>query len=616
MELSNTEVYHQREDLPAALAKFFLVLLSSVFAVSTVITHLSQVGGMRFNVYVIVTLSAALIMTVVVVRFEYPKIRSSATKNWPVLAALLACCLFSVALCQFSYRPWVDDSFYLPPVVYYLENPDQAMGFAARFIDNGGGPLVSYHRGSTPFEFSQAAFAHATKSSVLTVYYVTVPAILGFAIALVWFYLLSRFVKSTLAAVFGTLLICVCLLLMGTNFQSFGNYAFTRIFEGKAVVLAVGVPFFTALTIDFFRFPRVRGWLYLLALATSLVGLTVAATPLVPVLATVLAVACSFSFVRGWRRRVVVTAAYLSSLVYPAIYAATIVLFSMGDVGTESALNKRWPLTFFGHAKFVWTDPTAIILLLIGTITAIRFLKSDNRRFLVIWLVAIAVMFLNPLVAPYVIKYVTSPNLYWRVFYLLPFPLVIGLSGAALVTYLGRWDRKWRVIVPGAVIVGLLLVNVPRPSFSVFHRASLRAPGHKVMQLSVARKVLELSPPAGSMLAPRMVSQAVAVLTSRHRHICYRRDGIALWLKTGERSREKQVREMASHCLGGRVSARCLFQVQWLLNKHPQITTVVAKDNVIVANDNFLKSLLRRLGFTELGRADDMVVFTRPGSSS
>jgi len=615
------------ESFESGIAGLILVWIASVFALLTVLTHLAQLTGMSFSLYSIIGVVVALIASFVVLRFEIPKITSGETNADPQVGGmLLACCLFCALLCLTSYRPDRDDCHYVPNAVYYLENPDEPMGFAVHFMEFGEEPFVSYHRASIPFEYVQAIAARVTGTHLLTIYYILAPALFGIMIPLAWFYLLSRFTNSGSAAVFGVLIICLCLVLMGRTHWSYGNYAFNRIVQGKTVVFTIGVPLFVALTVDFFRSPGLRNWLYLLALSAALVGCSVASAVLIPMLALVLAIAGGISYVSGVTMKAYHAVRYLSSLLYPGVYAISILLFSVGQVGSDSILNKGWPRTFHVHADRVIGDPLLRGFLIAGTVISVIFLRGRNRLFLVVWFALTAGFYLNPKVAPLIIEHLTSPNLYWRVFYLLPFPLVIGLSGAALVSLLRNRRTIWRVLIPATVTALLLLAHLPDSSPSVFRgdpskpprTTLLRMPGYKIAKLSVTRKVLDVSPPDGVMLAPWWISGTAAVLTAKHKHICYRRDGMLLWFEGEGRTTEAKRRTIASQFLGGEATRESrrggLNSVAWLLERYPKITCIVARDTVAEAKGRRLEGLLRQWGFTKKTEAGYMVVFTRPES--
>jgi hypothetical protein len=265
-----------------------------------------------------------------------------------------------------SYRPNIDDAHYVPNTVYYIEHPNEAMGFKIHFVDSGSEPFVSYHFGSLPFEYAQGIVAHMTHMNFLTVYYLVTPALFGFMIPLVWFYAISRFSFSSRAAITGAFIICLSVLLMGEQPRSFGNFAFNRIFQGKTVLLAVGLPMFAALTIDFFRAPSGRRWLYLFVTSVAMVGFSSSAAILIPMLAFLLTGACCFSFVPNMRSRLLHAFCYFCTLIYPALYAVSFLLFSSQQLGGESIVHNNLSMTYLSNAKSVFGGPVVVLFLVVG----------------------------------------------------------------------------------------------------------------------------------------------------------------------------------------------------------------------------------------------------------
>jgi hypothetical protein len=216
--------------------KIFLVLAMSVAAVLTVLTHIAQISRMPFYIYAITGMCLAIVTAGLVLWRELSKqiLKTVTAHPWPAMA-LAGCSLLGALLCLVSHRHALDDSYYVPNVVYYLEHPTETMGFLIHFVDSGGDPFVSYHFGSFPFEYSQGIVAYITRCHFLTVYYFLAPALFGGMIPLVWFYLISRFGFRLRASITGSFIICMSLPLMGEQHGSFGNLAFNRIFNYRVV---------------------------------------------------------------------------------------------------------------------------------------------------------------------------------------------------------------------------------------------------------------------------------------------------------------------------------------------------------------------------------------------
>jgi hypothetical protein len=306
---------------------------------------------------------------------------------------------------------------------------------------------------------------------------------------------------------------------------------------------------------------------------------------------------------------------YFCTLFYPAIYAVSILLVSLRLLNEEAPINTGAPTTFVGNIELVLAGPATILFLIAGTILSVAFIQKRDRRFLMIWIVLLVVCYLNPLISPVMIKYITSPNIYWRLFYLLPLPLVVGLSGAGLVLRLENKSPKLRRIIVAVTIVLLLAAHVPTSSTSVFRKdTKLGIPRYKVQGLSLAREVLKLKPPPGTMLAMPYVSSALPMLSAEHPQMISRADGIGIWMYMSQRGpqSEARLRIRASHFLGGKMKKAYPESFVLLVRRYPQIRSVVARRYVAEANNRQLFGLMGKMGFTEIKISNNAVLFIRP----
>ncbi len=618
---------HNKGDVPK-LVRLLLILVVSIGAAMTVVTHVAQISGVSFSAYAVIGICvSATVATLVLWSGASKHLFLAVTMRNGTALVVLACALMGAALTLVSYRPSMDDAYYVPNAVYYLEHVNEPMSFKVHFLDSGGEPFISYHRFSIPFEYSQAVVAYIFGMQFLTVYHLLVPWLFGFMVPLVWFYLISRFSFPSRAAITGAVLICLSLLLMGEQHRSFGCFAFDRIFQGKTVLLAIIVPFFVALTIDFFRVPSRRNWLWLFVTSVTAVGLSTTAAVLMPLLASVLCISGCSCYAPKMRTALLRGFCYLCSLFYPALYALSILLLSVSQLGSDTTINRGWPVTFLGQARFVLGGPAVTLSMVMGTILAIGLLKNRDRRFLVIWLVLMLVLYLNPIIAPFIIEHITTPNIYWRLFYLLPFPLVIGLSGAGISLRLEAVKPTVRRLVFGAVATMLLVAHLVPGSPSLFRRqpghgraTKLLLPGYKVPHLSTVRKVLSLAPPHGTMLAPQVVSCSLPLLTSNYPQIVIRGPAISMLMAERGLEDEATQRIRAAHFLGREIRGQNAITKEnlnsfiWVIRNCPQIKSVVASRKAAKAYDSYVFRFLDEYGFTEHRRAGKLVVFMRPTS--
>lgn len=584
----------------------------SMMAAATVITHLSQAVGISFRLYAILVALAMFSVALAMGRASYAGIVATLRSAAVPAGALALIGLLSALFVLLRHRPNTDDFWYISNVVYYVAHPGQAMGYLLYSVEAGDTPISSFYQGTAlPFEYAQGALAYLLGLHVLSFYHVLVPAVLAFLQPLVWFHLLSRFEFRDRSAICGTVVISLCLLLMGDTRHSFGSYGLDRIWQGKVVVMAVGLPLFVALTIDFLR-SRDRGpWLRLFICATALVGMSPSTIVLLSLLTVLLAVSGAVAFPDGLRATLRTIVIYGLSLSYVAAFAVAFLFLSAGDLGSGSPINAGWPRTFLGQAVRVFARRPSVTLALFVASLCCSFIviRGWQRRFLAAWLSCALIAYLNPLVAPFLIDRVTSPNLYWRLFYLLPFPLALGLIGAALAQRAGVGTS-----VRGNLIAGLavLLLGVAHwlPGFhSVLDGQGLWL-GYKITPATheLARELADAGPP-GTMLVSWPLGGAVSMLSGQHPLIRTHIAGMRLWFTEPEVGR----RVAASNFLQDvRSNGEGLNALLELTDLYPEIRSVVALTDVAERYD--LEPVLAAKGFTEIRQVDALTVFVKPPS--
>lgn len=600
------------DDLPDAARSFAMTVMAAM-ALATVITHLGQAVGISFRFYAILIAATTVALTAVVAYRERTRIVAALVSS-PISAAVLGSLAALTAIATlFAHRPHADDYFYIPNVVYYVAHPDQAMGYINHFILGADAPVSTFYQGTAlPFEYSQGAFAYLLGVHVLTVYHVLTPALFGFLLPLVWFYLISRFEFSDRAAIFGAMLIGLSLPLLGEALCSYGTFGINRLWHGKAVVLALGLPLFAALSVDFLRAVSRRHWARLFVCATALVGMSPSAIVLLSLLAFLMAAAGAVAFPRDLRERIRVTAVYGVSLCYVAVFAVAFLTKNAGKLGSDSPLNETMPRTFLGHAAFMFSldSPTSLVLLAMSLAGALLTLRGWSRRFLGAWLLCAGIALLNPLVAPFLIDHVTSPNIYWRLFYLLPFPLAIGLTGAALGARVGVGATTRGNAAAGLLVCLLVGAHWIPGSSSIFRRGTEVRLGVKLRPAArdLAQRVIESTPP-GVMLAPWPLGNVISMLGGDHPQVRTKPDGLRLWFSRHELNR----RITASDFLKRGESRRQQGGVEAVLalvERYPEIRSVLARGKVARKYD--LERVLAAKGFTESHAIVSLVVFAKP----
>jgi hypothetical protein len=572
-----------------------LLWLLGVLAALTVLTHAAQLIHVSFSAYASLAAVVTLVMTGSWAFLAKGRSRTGCTGDSWALGVVVALGLLGGALALAINRPDADDYYYVPNAVYFLQHPREPMGFDIHFLDGGGRPLSSFFWGTSgPYEYIQAILAYFLGLDYLWVYYFIAPAIVGFLIPIALYLGITHFSDSSLSAVVGTLVAFCCILLLGETHRTFGNLSVARAFQGKAVLLGFGIPLFVALSLDYFRRdgPLLR-WVLLSSAATAMLGASSSAVFLLPSLALLMAISWLVT-VGGVRKAATRILGYVLCLWYVAFFGLCVFGSSVADLAASSPVNRGWPTDFGGHLSFLINAraPVTLVLLLTSTILSLLLTSRLQRIFLAVWVVSAIVFFANPVVAPFLIEHVTSPNAYWRMFYLYPLPLVVGIAAAGIFSRTAGLSVNTRTGIVAAAFACLLSMHFALPSASVLRGPNVQVgwPALKVPAtlLERARQVVLLAPP-GVMLAPKDLAGMIAMLNSNHPQLCIREGAVRLWLANGGQGEDAELRIRASDFVSG--SGEDFSALRTVVEQNSaRLRSIVIKDSV--DNDDRVKDLL------------------------
>ena len=575
-------------------AKTFILMTGS----ATILTHICQLIHASFSLYV-----SALAITLVLIfaGSAWAEIKNGNWRGsrltWHSSAFIMtATCILGGMLAYLMNHPNIDDYYYTPNAVFFTEHPSAQMGNEIHFLFSGGQPFVSSFWGTAnAYELAQAGLARLLNTHFLDVYHTLITTLNGLLIPYAIYLAIRSFkIDKTSAAVgafITTLFILVC-----HEARTIGVFSFPRIFQGKAVVLSIVIPLTIAWSREFFNRRSVKNWLCLFFLFTSAAGLSISAAPILCGLCACLLI--------GWiseNRRIAAARTiffYLLSPIYLvacALYASTT---SANVLSEGSVVNWGWPTTFIGHLALA-ENINAPVSLVLGVISLLVFarLNTDGRRLFIFgWIASAVVLFLNPLSAIPLIKYVTSPNAYWRLFFILPFPFILGLAVSVVFDRARMRSTRQAVLVVITLPLVAAGILVAVPASSAFQRTTLRSGlyNYKIYDwlLPVSRSIIETNPP-GIMLAPPDLSGAMSMLSSKFTQLRIREDAVRLWLGGQGRGEEAEKRIAASDFLD---DASANFDaLKEIVGKYGEIDFVLAKSAVSAKPQ--VNDFLRASGF-------------------
>ncbi len=604
----------QQHNSTIILTKVLLGLLVGVLAACTILTHFSQVLGLAFQTYAIIGITLTASLSIIAVLFAHQRLKKARNRDSKALLLLISGGVLCATLALVSHRSNTDDYYYVPNVVYMLDNPSDSMGFDVHFLDGGKNcNIVSYSWGTAnAFEYTQGAIARILGVDFLSVYYLLGPALISFLIPFALYYALSHFSERAIVTATSVLITIGVVLLLGETRLTFGRFSLTRAYQGKTFLLAVGIPFFVGVTISFFKSPSVYCWAMLFATTTAMVGATASAIPVLLTLALVLTIANLFSS-EFKHQKALNYLAYFMSFGYVALYALFLIANPASDSGFDSFVNQGWPTTFYGHLEFfIYTrKPLTPIVVGFSSFVALYLTSGKQRRFLMTWIAAVTILFLNPLIAPIIMKYLTPPNIYWRLFYTYPFPLVIGISVIYLISKMETLTTKGRFTTMALTTLFLVGAHFLPFSTSVFrYNTAFRIPpGYKLPMetVKVAREIISQTP-TGTMLAPPGLSGIIPMLDSKYPQVRVRTEGVYLWLDNCGKRELATIRIGASEFIGGHASSFSDFQE--LLSSEEEIirSIVIHKKSLEIKN---VQTLLVSHQFTNRTVVGSYVVLWR-----
>jgi hypothetical protein len=528
--------------------------------------------------------------------------------NFPVSGRLIfnALCLVALGgtgamLAASINRPDIDDAAYVPKLVYYMEHPRAPIDSAITSIAYGDGILRS-PIAAMPYEFLQAAFAHALGIHFLDFYHIVFPAVVGGLIVLSVFLLTRLFCLSASSATFGTLVFLIMAVTLGETHRTYGNLSFARAFHGKVVFLTVGLTSWTYFSYRLLARKKKFSLLPLALVNMAMAGTTTSAIVMLPLLSIMLTIAI-------WMQLKSTPGAELISLgdIYKYLlvhlpimmFGIEFYFYAKTNMTSGAAINVGFSTSFWDQLAYLTNRnyPVTWISFVLGAVVTVYL--STQRIFFAAWICVAFLLSLNPYVAPVIIKYVTTENIYWRLFYLLPFPIVLAV-GAALFSDRCRTRSLRTAIHVATLLTTPLAISGPASVIRAENYASFGFPGYKIDPglLSLTHGIAE-SAPHGRMLAPVEVANALVTITSKFPQFTIRSDQLRLHFSAIGDTDQPQIRTAASAFLAGDdATGTGIESIKTVINSPHAPRTIVISPSVTDRKE--LVSVLTERGFIKI----------------
>lgn len=416
---------------------------------------------------------------------------------------LLLLVILAPLVTYLAHRPDVDDAVYVGTAADAVAHPELPVLSHDVLYGDQKLPLMLASYAVESYELLIALLAHLFGGPPILWAHAVVPTVLGALVPLVWFRLMQ--ILAPRCYVVATVL-ALLLLSLPAEFRAFGNFAFVRLFQGKALFVSVAIPLLFCFVWEFIETGSERSWILLLACAIGSVGLTASAIFVVPL---TLGLACLSGWRTGVTKRVVL--GFVPAL-YPLLCGLAVSHGFKALEGVFAHLPARAPMA---TAMVMGTHTQYFFLL---ALLAAPFLeRSAKRRWTVTVLVlAYLLIALNPFTMKLLSRF-TTRDAVWRVLWCLP---VAGIASAACINTMQaireRWG-KWGTLAVAVLSIAGFIYFVRHSSFAPSNNVTYSLRPLKVVDAdyALAQYAIAVTPPDTSVLAPENLAVWIPTFVRR-----------------------------------------------------------------------------------------------------
>jgi Family of unknown function (DUF6077) len=358
----------------------------------------------------------------------------------------------------FVRRPNQDDIVYFHRALAQLAALDKPIFLHQTAVDMQAAAFSPVHL-ATSHEMLMALLGHYLGIDPLYFYQVVAPAFVVFLIPFVLYWCTRRFGLDRWPAAVGTLLAVAFLLVDSTGPAGFGNTAFGRMWQGKAIVWILILPIAFSLSYRFLLHGNQSDLLWLILLSIAAVGLSNTALYLLP---AILGCSCvSFlgvelvawegqkHFWQQFRRCLWLTL----PLIYPV---GILVLLKLNVIPRPIDIRGFGPkyVPWGQHVDYVvgsLREHVRNIVLMVAL--PLLIVRGKTGLFLFFYLAAVWLFCLNPLLAHLWMENILALS-YFRLVYLLQLPLLCAMIAAAIPRLVegGGNSLKNRLVTQAALL--------------------------------------------------------------------------------------------------------------------------------------------------------------------
>jgi hypothetical protein len=412
-----------------------------------------------------------------------------------ILVAVAAVCVTLVAS-----RPDPDDALHLSIPASLLRFPQQPVLLHDTLYRLPDAPILTPFYRLNSYDVLIGLLARITGVDLHVIAYLVLPALFAVFCVLAWVYLLRRIVPDRWPSVL--LILFLVVVALGEAHRAYGNFAFVRLFQGKAILATGMVPVMAGAALSFVRSGGLRQWLLLFAAQAAAVGFAATALFVAPA-AALLGLAGGWSADAKGSRRFV-----LGMLASAYVFAAARAVSSATHGGQGFVTANPMPdmLQLLDGAWGSWSTG----VLLAALLAAWAFVRNPVRaRYLSAGAFFFLLAVLNPHTCRFVADRFVGVYTYWRLTWALPLPFLLAVVFDGIAWRALRVRPKVLAAGACALLVGLAVTFGWRfGTLRADNGVTLGVPHIKVypIEYRVARQLAEEVPEQAVALTPELVA--------------------------------------------------------------------------------------------------------------
>ena len=417
---------------------------------------------------------------------------------------IVAAVLFGVVLVAITHRVDRDDAQYLNFVVTALDFPFEPMLSHSGLWKDPDVPLESPIYRFHTYELLVATLSDVFSLDHKVIYYlILAPFFGGIAVVVHWElarYLVPRYAFSVLVAWL------VLMIALGDSHREFGNFAFVRLYQGKGLLVTVGLPLCFLLGLRFAEVPDGRRALALGMGILASLGLTSSALPTVPFVVA----ATLWGGLLGSSRREAMR--LMATGLLSGFLLCAVGLFLMASTkGLSWYSGVTWSGSGRGLSIVLGDGTLAAIILVLFPIAPLFVRGYRRRRLYALTALVFVGLVLNPWLGEFLSKNVDKA-LAWRLLWAVPFVISASIALVGLAALLAEQVPRLKYHVVVLMMLVAVLALSGQWSVSSSNQVAIAFPRFKVEPDAhqLAEEIVRRAPRRSTIYAPAGIAEWIS----------------------------------------------------------------------------------------------------------